>query len=105
MPRQMIDNERSTAVIPGEDGRGEGVALRPRSASGSASTRAAREPYLAMVARYVEHFGLGIEPEAAAREALEWAMTRGGRSGRVAWQYIQDLAGRLGRTLETAASR
>ena len=50
---------------------------------------------------YAAHFGLTIPPEELRRDALEWSTTRGSRSGRTAWQYIQDLAGRLGRTLES----
>jgi predicted AAA+ superfamily ATPase len=53
-----------------------------------------------MIDGYVSHFGLAIEPEQLRREALEWATTRGSRSGRTAWQYIQDLAGRLEKKLE-----
>ena len=53
-----------------------------------------------MVERYAAHFRLQVEPEELRREALEWAKTRGSRSGRVAWQLIQDVAGRLGSRLE-----
>ena len=53
-----------------------------------------------MVRGYAEHFGVGTNPATVEREALEWAMTRGSRSGRTAWQYIQDLAGRLGKAIE-----
>ena len=56
--------------------------------------------HTAMIDGYVAHFGLVIEPEQLRREALEWATTRGSRSGRTAWQYIQDLAGRLEKRLE-----
>ena len=49
---------------------------------------------------YVGHFGLALDPETLRHEALEWATTRGSRSGRTAWQFIQDLAGRLGKPLE-----
>jgi len=52
-----------------------------------------------MIRAYAAHHKLPIGDDELVREALEWSMTRGGRSGRVAWQYIQDLAGRLGRTL------
>ncbi|VTZ26430.1 conserved hypothetical protein [Methylocella tundrae] len=55
--------------------------------------------YLAMVFGYADHFGLAKDREAIEREALEWAITRGARSGRTAWQYIQDLAGRLGKVI------
>jgi hypothetical protein len=52
-----------------------------------------------MVRSYARHFGVGIKDEALGEEALAWALQRGSRSGRVAWQYIQDLAGRLGTKL------
>jgi predicted AAA+ superfamily ATPase len=54
-----------------------------------------------MIDGYVAHFGLKMDPEALRHEALEWATTRGSRSGRVAWQFIQDLAGRLGQRIRT----
>lgn len=104
MPRQMIDNERGTAVIPGEAVE-EKVSLSDRFGLWLGFHPCNQETYLAMVERYATHFGLALRDEALAREALEWAKTRGGRSGRVAWQFIQDLAGREGRTLETAATR
>ncbi len=53
-------------------------------------------------ATYTEHYGLKIADDTLQAEALEWAMTRGARSGRVAWQYVQDLAGRLGQPLRPA---
>jgi uncharacterized protein len=53
-----------------------------------------------MVFGYAEHFGLALAREKIAREALEWSVTRGARSGRTAWQFIQDLAGRLGKAVE-----
>jgi predicted AAA+ superfamily ATPase len=52
-----------------------------------------------MIFGYVAHYGLNAPPETIRAEALEWSITRGARSGRVAWQYICDLAGRLGKTL------
>ena len=58
-----------------------------------------QDDYLAMVRGYAEHYGLGVSQETLDREALEWARGRGSRSGRVAWQFIQDLAGRLGAAL------
>jgi hypothetical protein len=59
-----------------------------------------QETYQAMVRRYAERYGLVLAPETMRAEAAEWAITRGARSGRVAWQYIQDLAGRLGKKLD-----
>ena len=58
--------------------------------------RCSQDEFLAMVHGYVRHYGVKIDDETLRREALEWATTRGARSGRVAWQYVQDLAGRLG---------
>ncbi|HEX6011099.1 MAG TPA: ATP-binding protein, partial [Geminicoccaceae bacterium] len=95
MPRQMIDNERSTAIHPGEAVE-EKVSLSDRFGFWLGFHPCSQETYLAMVERYAEHFRLPIEAEELRREALEWAKTRGGRSGRVAWQLIQDVAGRLG---------
>ena len=57
--------------------------------------------YLDMIQGYVEHYHLNIDAQTLRAEAIEWSVTRGGRSGRVAWQYIQDLAGRLGKKLIT----
>ncbi len=56
--------------------------------------------YFAIVEGYAGHYGLGVPTEALHAEAIEWSVTRGSRSGRVAWQFIQDLAGRLGRRLD-----
>jgi uncharacterized protein len=99
MPRQMIDNERSTAIHPGEAVE-EKVSLSDRFGLWLGFHPCSQETYLAMVERYAGHFRLPIEAEELRREALEWAKTRGGRSGRVAWQLIQDVAGRLGATLD-----
>jgi len=52
-----------------------------------------------MIDGYADHFGLDLPKEQLHAEALEWATTRGSRSGRVAWQYVQDVAGRLGKSL------
>jgi predicted AAA+ superfamily ATPase len=98
MPRQMIENERATAVIPGEAIE-EKVSLSDRFGLWLGFHPCNQETYLAIVERYAAHFGLRVDPETLRHEALEWAKTRGSRSGRVAWQYIQDLAGRLGQPL------
>lgn len=95
MPRQMIDNERSTAIHPGEAVE-EKVSLSDRFGLWLGFHPCSQETYLAMVERYAGHFRLPIEAEALRRDALEWAKTRGNRSGRVAWQLVQDVAGRLG---------
>jgi predicted AAA+ superfamily ATPase len=95
MPREMMENERSTAINPGEAVE-ERVSLSDRFGLWLGFHRCTQDEYLAMVNGYVAHFGIPVDDEALRREALEWATTRGARSGRVAWQYVQDLAGRLG---------
>src|SRR5438270_2098547 len=98
MPREMMENERSTAINPGEAVE-EKVSLSDRFGLWLGFHRCSQDEFLAMVQGYVTHYGITIEDETLRREALEWATTRGSRSGRVAWQYVQDLAGRLGVTL------
>jgi predicted AAA+ superfamily ATPase len=95
MPREMMDNERATAINPGEAIE-EKVSLSDRFGLWLGFHRCSQDEYLAMVDGYVAHFAIPIDAEDLRRDALEWATTRGSRSGRVAWQYIQDLAGRLG---------
>jgi predicted AAA+ superfamily ATPase len=95
MSRDMMENERSTAINPGETVE-EKVSLSDRFGLWLGFHRCSQDEFLAMVAAYVEHFKIPGEADAVRREALEWATTRGSRSGRVAWQYVQDLAGRLG---------
>jgi uncharacterized protein len=99
MPRQMIENERGTAIHPGESVE-EKVSLSDRFGLWLGFHPCSQETYLAMVDRYARHFALDVEGDELKHRALEWATTRGGRSGRVAWQFIQDLAGRLGRQLD-----
>jgi uncharacterized protein len=96
MPRDMIENERSTAIHPGEAVE-EKVSLSDRFGLWLGFHPCSQHDYLAMVEGYVRHFAIRIAPERLRREALEWAQTRGARSGRVAWQYVQDLAGREGK--------
>jgi predicted AAA+ superfamily ATPase len=95
MAREMMENERATAINPGEAVE-EKVSLSDRFGLWLGFHRCSQDEYLAMVTGYVAHYRIPIEPAALEREALEWATTRGARSGRVAWQYVQDLAGRLG---------
>jgi predicted AAA+ superfamily ATPase len=95
MSRDMMENERSTAINPGEAVE-EKVSLSDRFGLWLGFHRCSQDEYLAMVEGYVGHFRIPIESEALRAEALEWATTRGSRSGRVAWQFVQDLAGRLG---------
>ncbi|WP_413987866.1 ATP-binding protein [Labrys okinawensis] len=98
MPRDMIDNERSTAINPGEAVE-EKVSLSDRFGLWLGFHRCSQDDYLDMVYGYADYFGLELDRDAMRAEALEWATTRGARSGRTAWQYVQDLAGRLGKTL------
>lgn len=93
MPRDMIDNERATAINPGEATE-EKVSLSDRFGLWLGFHNASQDDYLAMVRAYVEYFGINVSDAELERDALEWATTRGARSGRVAWQYVQDLAGR-----------
>jgi len=95
MPREMVENERATAINPGEAVE-EKVSLSDRFGLWLGFHRCSQEEYLAMVEGYVAYYRIALRGEPLAREALEWATTRGARSGRVAWQYVQDLAGRLG---------
>jgi predicted AAA+ superfamily ATPase len=94
MPRDMIENERRDAIHPGEAVE-EKVSLSDRFGLWLGFHPCSQDVFLAMVRGYVEHFELDVEPERLRAEALEWAATRGARSGRVAWQFVQDLAGRL----------
>jgi uncharacterized protein len=94
LPREMMENERSTAINPGEAVE-EKVSLSDRFGLWLGFHRCSQDEYLAMVEGYAAHYGLKAPPEQIERDALEWATTRGSRSGRTAWQFIQDLAGRL----------
>src|ERR1700735_3863795 len=94
LARDMMENERSTALNPGEAVE-EKVSLSDRFGLWLGFHRCSQDEYLAMVEGYVAHYGVPVEGDTLRREALEWATTRGSRSGRVAWQYVQDLAGRL----------
>jgi predicted AAA+ superfamily ATPase len=95
LARDMMENERSTAINPGEAVE-EKVSLSDRFGLWLGFHRCSQDEYLAMVEGYVAHFRVPIKADALRAEALEWATTRGARSGRVAWQYVQDLAGRMG---------
>ena len=95
LARDMIENERSTAINPGEAVE-EKVSLSDRFGLWLGFHRCSQDEYLAMVKGYCSHFGIGIAEDELEREALEWSTTRGSRSGRVAWQFTQELAGRLG---------
>ncbi len=95
LAREMIENERSTAINPGEAVE-EKVSLSDRFGLWLGFHRCSQDEYLAMVRGYCGHFGIKIADDELEREALEWSTTRGSRSGRVAWQFTQELAGRLG---------
>jgi len=99
LARDMMENERSTAINPGEAVE-EKVSLSDRFGLWLGFHKCSQDEYLAMIDAYVAHYGLAVEPERLRAEALEWSTTRGARSGRTAFQYIQDLAGRLGQRLE-----
>jgi uncharacterized protein len=95
MARDMVENERATAINPGEAIE-EKVSLSDRFGLWLGFHRCSQDEYLAMVEGYVARYQIPLADSELRREALEWATTRGARSGRVAWQYVQDLAGRLG---------
>ena len=98
MPRSMIENERSDAINPAESVE-EKVSLSDRFGLWLGFHPVNQDTYFAIIEGYCENFGLEMDPDDLRAQALEWSMTRGSRSGRVAWQFIQDLAGRLGKTL------
>lgn len=95
MPRDMIDNERATAIHPGEAVE-EKVSLSDRFGLWLGFHPCAQDEYLQMIRGYCDAYGLEIGDEALRAEAIEWQATRGARSGRVAWQFFTDLAGRHG---------
>jgi predicted AAA+ superfamily ATPase len=94
MPRDMIDNERSSAVNPGEAVE-EKISLSDRFGLWLGFHSCDQATYFAMIDGYIAHYRIPITADEWHRQAVEWAVTRGGRSGRVAWQFVQDLAGRL----------
>ena len=96
MPRDMIENERSTAINPAEAVE-EKVSLSDRFGLWLGFHNVDQDTYQAIVRGYARHFCLDLPEEQLRSEANEWSITRGSRSGRVAWQFIQDLAGRLGK--------
>ncbi|WP_209903391.1 MULTISPECIES: ATP-binding protein [unclassified Rhizobium] len=98
LPRHRLENEQSTAINPSEAVE-EKVSLSDRFGLWLGFHKCSQDDYLTMIDGYADHFDLGLNRETLHHEALAWATTRGGRSGRVAWQYIQDLAGRMRKTL------
>ena len=99
LPRDMIENERSTAINPSEAVQ-EKVSLSDRFGLWLGFHHCSQDDYLEMIEAYAAHFRLAAKPDALRAGAIEWSATRGSRSGRVAWQFIQDLAGKMGRKLE-----
>ena len=91
----MIENERSTAINPAEAVE-EKVSLSDRFGLWLGFHTCSQDEFLAMVHGYVAHYGIPADEKSLRAEAIEWSVTRGARSGRVAWQFVQDLAGRLG---------
>ena len=99
MPRDLVDNERATAINPGEAVE-EKVSLSDRFGLWLGFHHCGQDEYLAMIDGYAAHYHLKIAAEELRKRALAWAIQRGGRSGRVAWQFVQDLAGELGQQLD-----
>ncbi|WP_092862267.1 ATP-binding protein [Albimonas pacifica] len=95
MPRDMIENERSTAISPSEATE-EKVSLSDRFGLWLGFHACAQDQYLAMIRGYCDAYGIEIDDEDLRAEAIEWRQTRGSVSGRVAWQFVTDLAGRRG---------
>lgn len=95
MPRDMIENERSTAITPGEAVE-EKVSLSDRFGLWLGFHPCDQDQYLAMIRGYCDAHGVEISDEDLRAQAIEWQATRGSRSGRVAWQFFVDLAGRKG---------
>jgi uncharacterized protein len=99
LPRDMIENERSTAINPSEAVQ-EKVSLSDRFGLWLGFHNCSQDEFFAMVEGYARHFKIKIPPEDLRAAAVEWSVTRGARSGRVAWQLIQDLAGRTGQKID-----
>ncbi|WP_246374459.1 ATP-binding protein [Pseudochelatococcus contaminans] len=99
LPRDMMENERSTAINPGEAVE-EKVSLSDRFGLWLGFHKCSQDEYLEMVYGYADFLKLDINRTLLRAEALEWSTTRGARSGRTAWQYITDLAGRLGVSID-----
>ncbi|MFG1423397.1 ATP-binding protein [Roseixanthobacter liquoris] len=102
LPRDMMENERSTAINPGEAVE-EKVSLSDRFGLWLGFHKCSQDEYLEMVAAYVAHHKIPMDEDKWRPLALEWATTRGSRSGRTAWQFVQDLAGQLGVALAPTA--
>ncbi len=99
LPRDMMENERSTAINPSEAVE-EKVSLSDRFGLWLGFHNCDQDTFFAMIEGYIRYYGLKAGKIDWRAEAKEWSVTRGARSGRVAWQFIQDLAGRLGQRLD-----
>lgn len=99
MPRDMIENERGSAINPAEAVE-EKVSLSDRFGLWLGFHSCSQDEYLLMIRGYCDRYGIAIDDETLHAEAIEWQQTRGARSGRVAWQYVTDLAGRQGVALD-----
>lgn len=100
LPRDMMENEGSTAINPHEAVE-EKVSLSDRFGLWLGFHKCTQDDYLSMIFCYADHFKLDIDRDDLRTQSLTWATTRGGRSGRVAWQFIQDLAGRLNQQINS----
>jgi len=98
LPRDMMENERSTAINPSEAVE-EKVSLSDRFGLWLGFHNCSQDDYLAMIESYAAHYGIALGRDELKARAIAWAAGRGARSGRVAWQFIQDLAGELGKKL------
>ena len=98
LARDMVENERSTAINPGEAVE-EKVSLSDRFGLWLGFHNCSQDDYFAIIESYVAHYGIKIDRDALHARAIAWAAGRGARSGRVAWQFVQDLAGELGKKL------
>ena len=103
MARDMIENESSTAIHPSEAVE-ESVSLSDRFGLWLGFHTCDQQTYFDMIEGYVKWHGIDVQPDELKAEAIEWSMTRGARSGRVAWQFVQDLAGRKGTAFNTNGS-
>jgi predicted AAA+ superfamily ATPase len=104
MTREMIENERSAAIHP-DEAIDEKISLSDRFGLWLGFHNVSQADYLNIVQGYAAHFGIKVPPEEIERRALEWSLARGSRSGRVAWQFIEDLAGELGQRLAVARDK
>lgn len=98
VPREMVENEKA-ASVHGGDVLEEKISLSDRFGLWLGFHACTLETYLAIVEAYAGHYGIAMPPEDLKQQAYHWATSRGARSGRVAWQFIQDLAGRQGKRI------